>query len=79
MFVYILEAHAVDVWTMLAVNENIKQHKSVEERHRAACIFLNEVGVDSLPVMDSDDICAEANSLKYDFILDNNYNPIISV
>jgi hypothetical protein len=74
VFVYILEAHAVDEWPMLAVNESIKQHKSIEERHRAACIFLNEVGVDLLPVMDSDEINTETNSLKYDFVLDNNYN-----
>jgi hypothetical protein len=43
-------------------------HKSIEERHRAACIFLNEVGVDLLPVMDSDEIHTETNSLKYDFV-----------
>lgn len=42
VFVYILEAHAVDEWPVSATNTIISQHKNMQERVDAANFFLDQ-------------------------------------
>jgi hypothetical protein len=42
LFVYILEAHAKDEWPIKELEEEILQHKSIEDRLVAAKSFISE-------------------------------------
>lgn len=79
LFVYILEAHAIDEWPVLSVNDAIQQHKSVEDRLNAACTFLNDIS-GSLPVAT---VCSstlqQPPSPSFDIVLDNEWNEFNSL
>lgn len=40
VFVYILEAHAVDEWHVRSINTELAQHRTLLDRHAAAMLFL---------------------------------------
>jgi hypothetical protein len=58
VFVYIAEAHAVDEWPVLSVNDSFRQHVTLGDRYSAALAFLN-----TFPL-----------SRNFDVILDNPEN-----
>ena len=73
LFVYILEAHAIDEWPVLSVNDSLRQHQSVDDRMAAACTFLNEVS-GSFPINDG-----HVSTPSFDILLDNEWNEFNSL
>lgn len=42
IFIYILEAHAIDEWRVNSINTEVAQHKNIQDRAEAARKFLSE-------------------------------------
>lgn len=47
VFIYILEAHAIDEWPIAGINEILLQHRTLQDRAKAATLFMQTYPLDS--------------------------------
>ena len=63
MFVYTMEAHAIDEWPISGVNDDISQHRTIEQRAAAADFFRSQYPIDESIVFMLDNMNNDFNTL----------------